>query len=88
MQLEQTKDKQVTYKLSYESDFDGTAHEITMKSKYMDGISFDELMNGFRQFILALGYGEETAKYIICVKKEDVELMGYEEDDFQIVKTE
>ena len=85
--FESTKPKQTTYKLSYANDFDGSSQEIVIKSSFQDGIGFEELMNGFRQFVLALGYSEYTARHIICVGEEYIELLGLSEDDFQIVET-
>jgi len=82
------KPKQITYKLSFDNDFDGSSQEIVMKSTYMDGIGFNELMNGFRQFLIALGYSEETARHVTCLSKEDIEQLGYSEDDFGIVNVE
>jgi len=81
------KPKQITYKLSFDNEFDGSAQEIVIKSSFQDGIGFEELMNGFRQFVLALGYSEYTARHIICVGEEYIELLGLSEDDFQIVET-
>jgi len=82
------KPKQITYKLSFDNGFDGSSQEIVMKSTYMDGIGFNELMNGFRQFLIALGYSEETARHVTCLSKEDIEQLGYSEDDFGIVNVE
>ena len=82
------KPKQITYKLSFDNDFDGSSQEIVMKSTYIDGIGFNELMNGFRQFLLALSYPEETARHVTCLSKEDIEQLGYSEDDFGIVNVE
>jgi len=82
------KPKQITYKLSFDNGFDGSSQEIVMKSTYMDGIGFNELMNGFRQFLIALGYSEETARHVTCLSKEDIEQLGYSEDDFGIVNFE
>lgn len=81
-------DKYNTYKLSYESDFDGKSQEIIIRSKYMDGISFTDLLNGFRQFIIALSYSEDVAKSIVSISKEEEELLGYGQDELQIVKYE
>lgn len=81
-------DKYNTYKLSYESDFEERSQEIIFKSKFMDGISFNDLLNGFRQFLIALGYGEFTAKSVVSISKEEAELLGYGEDELQIVKYE
>lgn len=81
------KTKKITYKLSFDNEFDGSSQEIVIKSSFQDGIGFEELMNGFRQFVLALGYSEYTARHIICVGEEYIELLGLSEDDFQIVET-
>ena len=81
-------DKYNTYKLSYESDFNGNSQEIIFKSKFIDGISFNDLLNGFRQFLIALSYGESVAKSVVSISKEEAELLGYGEDDLQIVNCE
>lgn len=85
---EQELPKYRTYKLTFENDFDGSVQEIVMKSKFIDGISFNDLLNGFRQFIVALGYSEDSARMILSLNEDELSFIGLSKSDLSIVEFE
>lgn len=73
-----------TVKMIFEDDFDLSEQEIVLRSQYRDGISFNDLMNTFRQFVLALGYSEDTARMIMSLNQDDIDFLGIKKEDLYI----
>lgn len=84
---EQSK-KYRTLKMSFEDDWQKEIKEIVLKSEYVDGISLNDLMNTFRQFILSLGYGDDTAKLIRSLDKQDLVGLGIYIEELNIIEIE
>ncbi len=83
----ETKPKQYrTVKMIFENDFDKSINEITLKSEYVDGVSLNDLMNTFRQFVLAIGYTEDTARTILSLNADEVADLGLSMSDLDIVE--
>ncbi|MCK9482343.1 MAG: hypothetical protein M0R38_11390 [Bacteroidia bacterium] len=72
-----------TYTLKMEEE-DGSSREIIKKTTNMEGLSFDELLGSFKQFLLMLGYTELTVKTIVCLSLEELEELGIKEEDLSI----
>lgn len=82
---EQSK-KYRTLKMSFEDDWQKEIKEIVLKSEYADGISLNDLMNTFRQFILSLGYSDDTAKLIRNLDEQDLDNLGVDIEELNITE--
>ena len=75
-----------TVKMTFEDDFDLSEQEIVLKSQYRDGISFNDLMNTFRQFLVALNYSEDAARMVRDLSGDDLDRLGLDLEDLSIVE--
>ena len=77
-----------TLKMTFEDDFQKTVNEIVLKEEHPDGISFNDLMNTFRQFVLALGYSEDSVKLIRNLRENDLAFFGLTMDELNLIESE
>lgn len=71
-------------KMIFEDDFNKTINELVLKSEYVDGVSFEDLLATFRQFLIIIGYTEESAKMVLSVSRADLENLGLNFEDLSI----
>lgn len=77
-------EKMRVYRFVEEDGFKGTRKEIVLQGNSHDAVSFSELLGGFRQYLVMLGYGEDTAKMLIPLNQSDLEILGIELKDLAL----
>lgn len=72
-----------TYRFIQETEL-GEVKEISTTNNFAETLSFEELLGMFRQYIIMLGYDDESVKRIIMVDEDDLDLLNIEEEDLGI----